>query len=484
MKTYFTLTLLGCCTLFGAPVAATAQDAVQATSQATVITTDLPDWLQQVAAEKRRQPEAMLALLQQHQHKLDSLNPQQQAYYYYLQAAIFDGLGRHQQQQQAAEQGLVLLGEEQSALKVKLWYELGFAREMQTDYQAALAHYQQGIALATLLEDKKQLLMGQINQAAIFSAQNQQQQALALLQDVYQRAMRLNDTELSAEINGELGLLYASLAYEEEAVELLQNALSLYEQLGWQKNQITVLFNLARTYSFLQRYELSLQTYNKMLQKSLQMQDFVNLYHAYLGLAITSSDSGRSDAALSYISKAEEYLPQLQSSSHMSTHYYEKALIYRKLKQTSLALQQVMLYESSLTGEGIAVDSPTRLNVWYLKAQLLADQGEYQRAYQQLHDFVFAFQEERNKENELAIEQMRLNFDHERQLQLQRLLEQDNELKALRLEQAGRDRQLQFLWLGILGCTTLVLLILLLWQLTRRTGKNTAAGADSPVQTG
>ncbi|WP_331460198.1 tetratricopeptide repeat protein [Rheinheimera lutimaris] len=480
MKRYFTLMLLGCGLQFGMPSTLAAQDA----AQDIVTTAELPGWLQQVAAEKRQQPEAMLALLQQHQHELQSLTQQQQAHWYYLQATIFDGLGRHQQQQQAAEQGLALLGQQQSVLKVKLLYELGFAREMQTDYNAAMQHYQQGIALATLLEDKKQLLMGQINQAAILNVQNQQQQALALLQDVYQRAMRLNDPEVSAEINGELGLLYASLAYEDEAIELLETALSLYEQLGWQKNQITVLFNLARTYSFLERYELSLQTYNKMLQKSLQVQDMVNLYHAYLGLAITSSDSGRSEAALSYIRKAEEYLPQLQSTSHISTHYYEKALIYRKLKQTSLALQQVMLYEDSLTSEGVEADSPTRLNVWYLKAQLLADQGEFQRAYQQLHEFVFAFQDVRNKENELAIEQMRLNFDHERQLQVQRLLEQDNELKALRLAQAERARQLQFLWLGILGCTTLVLLILLLWQLTRRTDKKTAAGTESPVQTG
>ncbi|HEX5793644.1 MAG TPA: hypothetical protein VFY01_10235, partial [Rheinheimera sp.] len=164
--------------------------------------------------------------------------------------------------------------------------------------------------------------------------------------------------------------------------------------------------------------------------------------------------------------------------------YYEKALIYQKLNQSSLAMQQVMLAERGLTEEGVAEDSPTRLNVWYLKAKLLADQGDYQRAYQQLMDFVLMFQEVRNKENELAVEQMRLGFDHERQLQQNRLLEQDNELKALRLKQAERDRQVQLLWLAILGCSTLVLLILLLWQLTRQKTKYATAGAEQPGQTG
>ena len=444
----------------------------------------LPDWLQQVETQKHQQPEAMLALLQQHQAEVAAMTPLQQAHWYYQQAWLFDALGRHQQQQHAAEQGLALLEQQQSVLKVKLLYELGFALEMQSDYASALTQYLQGIALATLLDDEKHILLGQLNHAAILSNQNQDQQALALLKDTYQRAQALNDIEVLAEANAELGLLYASLSYEDDAIELLNAALKRYEQLGWQKNQITVLFNLARTYSYMEKYELSLQTYNQMLQKSLQVNDAVNLYHAYLGLAITSSDSGNGDAALSYINKAEQYLPQLQSTSHISTHHYEKALIYKKLQQTSLAMQQVMLAEKSLSAEGVAEDSPTRLNVLYIKAQLLADQGEYAKAYRQLHDFVFMFQDMRNKENELAIEQLRVGFDHQRQVQQNQLLEQDNELKALRLQQAERDRQVQLLWLAILGCSTLVLLILLLWQLARHKIKHMASGAQPPGQTG
>lgn len=452
-------------------------------SQAAVATA-LPDWLVQVDEQKHQQPEQMLQLLQQHHAELENLAPEVQANGYYQQAALMKALGRHQEQLEAAEQGLALLGKEPSLLKVDLLYQLGFALEMQTQYQQALQHYQQGMELATLLDDEKHVLLGQINHAAVLSAQNKEQQALLLLKDTYQRAQPLKDAELLAEINAELGLLYASLSFEQDAIELLNEALQQYEQLGWQKNQITVLFNLARTYSYLEQYQLSLQTYNRMLQKSLQADDKVNLYHAYLGLAITSSDSGSGDAALSYIDKAEQYLPQLQSTSHISTHHYEKALIYQKLNQSSLAMQQVVMAEQALTEESVAEDSPTRLNVWYLKAQLLAEQGEYQRAYQQLTDFVFLFQDVRNKENELALEQLRLGFDHERQLQQNRLLEQDNELKALRLKEAERDRQVQFLWLAVLGSSTLVLLILLLWQLTRKKSKYTATGADVSGQTG
>ena len=428
----------------------------------------LPDWLEQVGRDKHTQPEAMLALLQQHQAELPTLDKDQQAQWYYEQAELFNTLGRHQQQKTAAEQGLALLADQQSLLRVKLNYELGFALEMQADYIAAMQLYQAGTALATLLDDEKQILRGQINQAAMLSAQNQDQQALALLKDTFQRAEVLNDKEILAEVNGELGLLYATLAFEQQAIGLLQTSLQLYEELGWQKNVITVLFNLARTYSFLEQYDLSLQTYNKMLQSSLQVNDLVNLYHAYLGLAITSSESDRGDAALSYMAKAEEYLPNLQSTSHISTHYYEKALIYQRLQQTSLAMQQLMLAEQSLAKEENADESPMQLSVQYLKAQLLAEQGHFERAYRQLSDFVIGFQQARNKENELALEQMRLVFDSERQQQENRLLAQQNELNALRLQEAEHSRQVQMLWLAILGCSTLVLLVVVLWQLTRR----------------
>lgn len=445
---------------------------------------ELPSWLQQVSEQKRQKPEQMLALLQQHLSALPALPVPVQAQWYAEQAALFGALGRHQEQLQAAEQGLALLGELQSLLKVELLYASGFAREMQADDVSALQHYEQGIALATLLDDEKLILLGQINLAAVISNRNQNQQALALLKDIYQRAQQLNDTEVLAEVNAALGLLYASLSYEEDGITLLETALRLYEQLGWQKNQITVLFNLARTYGYLEQYELSLQKYTKMLQKSQQSQDKVNLYHAYLGLAITSSQSNSGDAALSYIAKAEEYLPQLQSSIHKSTHYYEKALIYQKLKQSSLALQQLMLSEQSLNSEGIEDDSPILLSIMYLKAQLQAEQGQFERAYRQLHDFVLLFQHVRNKENELAIEQMRLNFDHEQQQQRNRLLLQDNELKALRLSQAERERQVQLLWLSILGCSTAILMILLLWQLNRHKVKNRSVAENAPEQTG
>ncbi|WP_141728895.1 tetratricopeptide repeat protein [Rheinheimera salexigens] len=426
---------------------------------------ELPAWLKKVTTEKYQQPDAMLALLQQHQEERVGLSSQLQARWYYEQAILFEVLGRHIEQQQAAEQGLTLLAEQQSLLRVKLLYALGFALEMQADTEQAMQRYETGIALATLLDDEVQILRGHINQAAIYLSFNKHKQALALLQDTYHRAQILQNKALIAEVNAELGLLYVSISFEEEGIVLLKTALQLYQELGWQKNIVTVKFNLARTYGFLQQYQLSLQLYNEILQAESASTDVMNLYHTYLGLAITSSASGAGDAAISYINKAEAYLPQLQAKVHIATHHYEKALILQRLKQTSLAMQQLLLAEQSLALEN---DSELAMGLTYVKSQLLAESGEFERAYQQLEQFMQQFKQQRNEDNELALERMRLVFAQEQQQQQNLLLLQDNELKALRLQEVESSHKLQMLWQIVLGSSTLILSILLIWQLFRR----------------
>ena len=341
----------------------------------------------------------------------------------------------------------------------------------------ALEHYQQGTALATLLDNEKLILRGQINQAAIMSEQDNDQQALTLLKEVYQRAELLQDPEILAEVYAQLGLMYSSLAFEDDALEFLQRALVLYQQLGWVKNEIAVLFNLARTFSYQEKYQQALDHYNQMLQRSLAANDNFNLYHAYLGLAITSAEMSRTAAALGYIEKAEQYLANLQSSYHLQSHHYEKALIYRDLEQTSLAMQQVILAEQAAR-QPAEQAGHVGLAIKLLRAELLAQQDQYQKAYFALHDFIDGFQQLRNKENELALEHMRLEFDSERQQVRTSLLEAENELKALRLQEVERKRQIQLLWLAILGCTSLILLGIVLWQFTRRAGKTSNNKTD------
>ncbi|WP_337843454.1 tetratricopeptide repeat protein [Rheinheimera sp.] len=435
---------------------------------APVLQAQEPEWLELVRQQKAQQPAAMLKLLQQHEAEFPRWQRAVQLQYLLQQADIYESLEKYQQQLQVAEQALVLLGDERTELTVEFWNNLGFAREMQGQYQQAMAHYQQASQLAKQLGLQKLAIEADINIAAIYSAEEKYQEALQLLQACYKKASQLNDEETQAYVNSELGLLYSSLGFDRDARQFMQQALAGYKKLGFQKEQLDVLFNLAASYNQAEDYALSMQYYDELLQLAKTQNDPVNLYFAYLGLASTSRNSAKTDAALAYIEKAEDYLPVLQSTFQNAMHHLERAMISRDLGQISLAGQQLEQAEQALAQEDNSQNQSSRLGMLRLKARLEADLGRYQQAYQHLDEFFSGYRKLRNKEHELSVERLRLAFDVERQTAANELLAKDNELKAMRLQEVERNRQIQWLWIAIFGFTTLILLILLLWQLTRR----------------
>lgn len=429
---------------------------------------ELPAWLVQVKQKKAQQPEQMLLLLKQQQAAYGDWPSELQVQYLLQLADVYESLGKHQQQQEVAERGLALLGERRDLTTIDFWNNLGFALEMQSQYQQALHYYLQASALAVELKAEKLHIEADINIAAIYSIQDKFQEALVLLKSSYDRAVLLKDPESLAYVNAELGLLYVGLGFDKEAIDFMEKAIAGYDALGWQKDKMDVLFNLARSYSYTEQYDKAMQSYDQLLQLAIAQQDQANLYFAYLGLASTSKDSEKMDAALAYIEKAEQYLPGLQSTYQNSMHHYEKALIYRELGQISLASQQLAQAEQSLSKEENDANQSSQLWILNLKARLEADSGRYQKAYEHLNQFFQGYHKLRNKEHELAVEKLRLGFDAQRQQAQNELLAKDNELQALRLQEAERKRQNQWLWIGLFGCTSLVLLVLLLWQLARR----------------
>lgn len=426
-----------------------------------------PLWLQQVIEQQRQQPEAMLQLLLQHEDEIPQLPLHVQRSAHQQFSSLYGMMGQHAEQSSYARKGLAM-DDGADALRIELLYNLGFATEMQGNLLLAQQYYQQGTELATQLEKQSLLLMGQINQAAILSAQEHYQEALALLKEVYQQSKELADEEVVAEINAELGLLYATLGFEDEALQFLDTAYDIYKAMKWRKSKIAVLYNLARTYGYIEQYDQAFSTYQRMLEVSQQYNDQMNLYYGYLGLAITSHEAGRANTALNYMNKAEEYLHLMQAPMTHAVHLYEKARIYNGLQQNTLALQQLILARQQLESVEDSERDSIHLNIQFMQAHLYAKQGQFEQAYDTLELFFYNFQDRFTQDNELAITSLQLNFEREREQAERTLLLKDNELQALRLLEIERKRQLQWLWTALFASTTLVLMTLLLWQWQRR----------------
>ena len=428
----------------------------------------LPDWLAQVQQNKYKKPEAMLQLAKERETEFGLWPLEVQAVWLSEVASIYEVLGRFREQMAMAERGLALTADQKTPTRVELLFSMGFSLETQREYALANEYYQKGMTLAESLQNEKLIIQGLTNLAAIFSEENESSKALDMLKQAYDRAVKLNDIEMLALVQAELGLMYTMLAIDDEGQQFLEESFRLFDQLGWAKSKLTVWYNLASTYGFLDKQEQALAIFDQMLKVSLEQEDPVSLYFSYMGLANTHRRLKKLDAAITYIEKAEIYLPSLQSTFQISEHHFIKAKIYRSLGQISLAMQQVDLAAEQLDESKNTSDKFYALHFDDLRARLYADEGNYEKAYRTLDKFFEAYIDLQDNERDMDVQKLRLSFDAERQEARNQLLEKDNELQALKLQEIERNRQIQWLWMAIFACTSLVLFILLLWQWTRR----------------
>ncbi len=458
-------------------VVAARPDAAANLAATTATNQVLPEWLLQIKRSKYQQPEAMLQLAKQHEAEFGRWPVEIQAHWLNELAAIYEVLGRHREQLTVAERGLALLGNQSEPVRVELLYSMGFALEMQQEYRGADDYYEKGMALATQLNNEKLMIEGLTNLAAMRAEESEDPKALDMLKQAYDRALKLQDKETLALVQAELGMMYAQLGVDDEARQFLEASYQILDELGWVKSKLSVWYNLASIYQYLQKPAQALQIYDEMLKISLTQEDPVSLYFSYLGLARASQDVKRLDAALAYIEKAEQYLPHLQSTFQIGEHHFTKARIYRSLGQTNLAMQQVDLASAQLDNSSNTSDKFFALYFEELRSRLYADTGDYEKAYRTLNKFVQSYIQLQDDKRDLDVQKLRLGFDAERQQARNELLQKDNELQALRLQEIEHNRHMQWLWIGLFAGTSLILSLLLLWQWRRRRALQRSAAA-------
>ncbi len=447
------------------PVAADPSPAIATTNENQQA---LPAWLLDVQQKKFQKPQQMLQLALSKDAESSAWPLAVQAVYFSEIAQIYEVLGRHRDQLTAAEHGLTLLPHAEDRTRIELLFSVGFALEMHREYSQANDYYEKGMALARKIDDQKMQIQGLLNLSAMLQEDYQEQEALEMLKDAYNRAIELDDKSMLGAVKAELGLMYTGLGSEEEAQQLLEESYRIYDELEWGKAKISIWYNLASTYRYINKAEQALDLFEQMLKVSLLDEDPVNLYFAYMGMATTSRQLKRIDAAVSYLEKAEIYLPHLQSTFQLSVHHFEKALIYRSLGQTSLAMQEINLATEQLQSDKNVSDKFYRLHFEEFRARLYADSGDFDKAYSTLNKFFRDYVALQDDKRDLQVQKLRLGFDAERQKAKNELLKKDNELQALRLQDIEHSRQIQHMWLSIFAFTSLILLTLVVWQWRRR----------------
>ncbi len=438
----------------------------------------------QVVAQARQLEQTQVSkaidmMIAREQEVSESASNREMARFYNKLAELHSTLGKVEQVRLYGNKGLALIGDETVSIGAELHFNLGLADEIQSRYIEARKHYEKGLHIAELTNNRLSQARGKLYLAAVYTAGEDYNKSLELMRNAYSLSEEVKDPELTWEVMNEMGLLYSYLDDEEQAAGFHTKAIEVAKQLQMKELIIVSLYNAALTNIQLKRYDVANVLFGEMLEQSKGSTEKSNMYTAYKGFAISAREAGQYERGFNYLAKAEEYLPYVQHVMQRFEHHMIKAQLLNALEQTNKALEELAIAERLLPEEMHGSSSIHGLGIYRAKSRFFAELNQYEQAYQWLEKFTKGFVEYRDKEREDKALKLRMSFDSERNEVRNQMLEKENEIKALQLKQADSERQIQTFFLVALALLSLVLIFVMYRQFHARRQLKNYAETDS-----
>lgn len=416
-------------------------------------------------------PDALKLLRNHEQSVLKESTELELKSFYLLLSEMYGQQDDYRQQLGFARKGLRLHPAEQDKITVNLFYSQGFAQQALTNYSNANKSFQKGFDVAKSLGDDVLISRGELYLASIYVVREQYEDALTQIQKSFRTAEKLGDAILLSEIYNELGLLYDQMGDKEQAIAFYLKSFEMDETSGQVNNMLASAYNVGMTYLELKNYDAAITYFDRLLKLSQQYNNNTNLYFAYRGFASVSKDMGRINTALSYMRKAEEFLPDIQDEVEKVYFYLARSEAYEKLEQYPAALDELLVAESHLPASLKNETSLLPNIVMDDKAKLFYLNGQSDSAY--LMQKRLTEQLMKKLENvEPKFAQQKSNFDKAR-LQIHNAqLQQDNREKTAQLVDANYYRK------GFRGLVLIAILMSLMSFFFYRRAKQAQVALD------
>lgn len=391
--------------------------------------------------------------------------------FYLLLSEMYGQQDDYRQQLIVARKGLRLHPAEQDQITVNLYFSEGFAHQALSNIVQANKSFQKGHDIAKVIGDNILTARGELYLASIFIIREQYEQALAQIRHAFYLAEKENDKILLSEIYNELGLLYDHMGDKEQAIAFYLKSFDLDKEAGEINNMLASAYNVGMTYLELENYDAAINYFDKLLKLSQTHKSTINLYYAYRGFAAVSKSMGRINTALSYMEKAEEFLPEIQDEVEKVYYYMSRSEAYEALEQYPAALDELLVAESHLPASLKSESSHLANIVMDGKAKLFYLNGQSDSAYLMQKRLTEQLMKKLEKTQPKFAEQ-KSNFDKAR-LQLQNVqLQQEIKEKSIQLIDANYYRK------GFRGLVFIAVLMALVSILFYRRAKSARVALD------
>ncbi|MCJ8320700.1 MAG: diguanylate cyclase [Colwellia sp.] len=419
-----------------------------------------------VETAKNKNPSAALNLLNSYQLNLNHLKVVQRIQYYKILAEIYSEQDLFYKSKIISDKGLALAKEltSPSIVIAELLYLKGFSLESLGDIEAAELNYENGLELAKSLDKPIHITEGLINLGAIYYQSERWENSIRVLNQAYNLASQTDDENLKGMINSELGILYTYLGQGKKSRVYYRQGYQHYLNAGKIFYAYYTLNNLALSLSRKEQYEDAISLFKEVIDGASEINSQSLMYSVYSGLswALLKQNESDPEGAYQYILLAGQYVEGTEHHNAMLYFLFEKTEVLKELKRYEESLDVFYLADLLFVRPIQPQDRWFYINTLYLKAEIFNFLGRYQEAYQLMSEVIEQVKAVRQKENLLAVDDLRLQYES-KQADLQKeLLVKNKALQNLELAEVDRAsvKQRQYLIISALFALIFAWLVL------------------------
>ena len=363
---------------------------------------------------------------------ISSLSIENQLIFYKLLAELYVEQAQYQQSIDLATNALKLARKlsTPSITASELLYARGFAIESLGDYQAAREDYLNGLDIANSLNNKKIVATGLINIGALDYLMEKFDRSLIMFNDALAIAQKINDDELLGFIYGEMGILYSLLNQEDKSLSYHKSAYEYYLKAGKVFYAFNTLRNIASSHSVNERYDEAIRVYEQILKNVDEIANDELIASVYAGMAWAhiKKEDRDPEASYQYMLIASQYIEKAEQVDIPIAHALDKGYLFFELGRYQEALENMHIATEYLKkyqgSEQKVVNTISKLNLLYLKAETYFKIEEYQKAYQAQDEFITFALSLPEKSDIDGIEDLRMRYESEQADLQTKILEQ------------------------------------------------------------
>ncbi|TDR22735.1 GGDEF domain-containing protein [Marinicella litoralis] len=337
------------------------------------------------------------------------------------------------------------------------------AMELSGQAKEALPLIKQTVEWATENNNKELLIDALVGLGYIENTLREPVKALDAFMQAYELAPSKDAIVTKSAIASSIALVYEYRKENELAIPYFQEAVD-YHRASKNLLELSIaLYGLGRANKNIGKSELGTNQLQESLDISRAIADDQGVAYALKELAPLHFENDRIDLAESMLIEAAE-LFELSENNFMLFDVY-KTLTELYLKKNDIINAQLNLDQAKryLNQERMPMQS---IGLEEIESKLLASQGQYQLAFNQLINTVGKKQKLQAQQSTRQLHELRTQFELEEQANANLLLSQENAVQKLNLTK--EKQQNQILIIAIIATTVIVLLLLLLALKSRK----------------